>query len=213
MLFDRGLCVDEVAALESARSRWYTGYTRIRNSVLATLTMRNGMFVLGKRRIGVMALALALIFAISPIVLHAQEAGFTGVQLGMPADAALKKLKRPSNFLASLPWIAGKRIVVDTMKLTDCALEMRRSVGFDSTNAVAVIGLTHKTTPDQVDSTQKCALRWLRGLFGTPTSVEQDDASKIYVWADATSKLTLEAKGYNEHDFFLLIYWFFQKKN
>lgn len=139
---------------------------------------------------------------------HPLRTDFLGLTIGMPQNQALKVMAKPSNALEPLRWIAGRRILDDTIPFADCALSMRRSVGFDSSNAVQVIGLTYKTTPKRIDAARDCAYRWLVATYGSPADSDTTGGTLVQSWLVGNARLTLEAKGYTQQDYFLLIYFY-----
>ncbi len=136
------------------------------------------------------------------------EKPFMGLQLGMPAREALKLTGRAPDVLTQVRVRDGKRIITDTVPLTFCKLPMRRSLGFDSLGTLTAIGITYKTTPDKIKSARDCAFQWLTSMFGSSDEEQIHDNTKQEIWHLGAAQLTMEAKGYNENDYFVLIYYY-----
>ena len=157
----------------------------------------------------VLAGAVLIVFAmeLAPVTSYAQMNLF-GVVPGMQAPAVLKVLKKDSRALKNLKFISGKQILSDTVPATFCNLMMRRSLGFDSAGVLRVIGLTYKTNHDSVPSAHDCAMQWLANTFGSPVKQETTTEQTEETWLPGKDKLMLETKKYNEHDAFLMIYYY-----
>jgi hypothetical protein len=124
----------------------------------------------------------------------------------MDAHSALQTLGIDDDQLASLPYITGKKILHDTVALTRCELRFRRSFGFDSTQRLRVIGLTHKTPNPILARDRDCSKKWLVDQFGEPFEESMRDSVRVSAWNVAGAKLTLEAKSYDDNYGFVLIY-------
>jgi hypothetical protein len=156
--------------------------------------------------------ATAILFlCISAKCVRAQQSLF-GLTLGMKRHDALHLLHKPGNALKSIPFHSGRQILTDTIPLTFCKIPYRRSVGFDTTGKLTAVGLTYETTPDQIQKAHDCALEWLTNTLGPATREDTEDSVTHDIWILGPAKLTLEAKGYNSHDFFVLIYYYSAKE-
>ncbi len=138
------------------------------------------------------------------------QPGFLGLLIGMKSASALLVVSKNANALAHVKSHSGQRVISDTIPFSDCELSMKRSLGFDSTGTLTAVGLTYKTIPDRIDDARDCAFHWLKKTYGPPTS-ETQDSVKQEVWQFDGVKLTLEAKQYNPHDVFVLIYYYKDK--
>ncbi len=148
-------------------------------------------------------LAYTLAFLGNP----APQPGFLGLRVGVKATSALPIIGKKPDALERVKPHSGQRVITDTLTVSDCELRMKRSLGFDSTGTLTAIGLTYKTIPDRSTDARDCAFQWLKKTYGPPTS-ETEDIVKQEVWQYDGVKLTLEAKQYNEHDVFVLIYYY-----
>jgi hypothetical protein len=148
-------------------------------------------------------LSLTFAFFSNPIA----QPGFLGLLVGMKSTSALLIISKHADALAHVKVHSGQRVISDTIPFSDCELSMKRSLGFDSTNTLTAIGLTYKTTPDRIDVARDCAFKWLTKSYGKPTA-ETEDSVKQAIWQYDGVKLTLEAKQYNPHDAFVLIYYY-----
>jgi hypothetical protein len=133
---------------------------------------------------------------------------FLDLKLGMKAEEALPTIQHSCGDFMRLPFIGGKRIVSDTVMLPFCVIPVRRSVGFDSASKLAVIGVTHQATRNDVDYKQHCMFEWLKDLYGMPVDSVIHEQSTKYRWYVGKAQITFEAKGYNDTDFFLLLYYY-----
>jgi len=134
---------------------------------------------------------------------------FLQLQLGMPAGDVFRVLNKPDNSLEKIPLINNKRILIDTLMLDSCSVKMRRSFGFDATNILTVVGFTYKGSPEDVDSKKECVLNWVKKELGNPRQTEVKDDVTIYKWNfQDGANLSLESKGYNEKDHFILMYYY-----
>ena len=136
------------------------------------------------------------------------DPGFLGFHLGMKAPAALRQEGKNPGALEHVKAHSGQRVISDTVPVTDCKLTMRRSLGFDSAGMLTAVGLTYKTTPDRIKEARDCAYQWLSNTYGHSTDEAVRDSTKQVVWKLGSAQITLEAKGYNEKDFFVLIYYY-----
>jgi hypothetical protein len=137
----------------------------------------------------------------------AAQPGFLGLRVGMKAATALGIVDKSLDAFQHLKPHSGQRVISDEVTFSDCELSMKRSLGFDSTNTLTAIGLTYKTIPQRIDEARDCAFQWLKKTYGPPT-LETQDSVKQEVWQYDGVKLTLEAKQYNPHDVFVLIYYY-----
>jgi hypothetical protein len=152
---------------------------------------------------------VSLLSFIAPSV-RAQN-GLFGLTLGMSRQQALRVLGKPLNSLDDAPYRGGQQMLTDTVPFSFCKLLMRRSVGFDSTYGLKAIGLSYKTIADNVQQSRDCAFQWLTNEFGHASQEYQEDGVTHDVWLLGPAKLTLEAKNYNPHDYFVLIYYYSSK--
>jgi hypothetical protein len=134
-----------------------------------------------------------------------------GVELGMRSEEALDILHKPRTAIAGLPYLSGQKILDDTIVLTPCNIPFRRSFGFDSSDRLAAIGLTHKTTLEKMLTERQCAMTWLVGQFGKPTAERVRDSVSVSLWNVASGELSLEAKPYGP-EAFVLIYVYEDKR-
>ena len=152
------------------------------------------------------ALLLGYLFSVlSPVSSTPNQ--FLGLNLGMARQDALHILHKPASALRTVR-SSGEQIVTDTIVVPSCSLSLRRSVGFDSAGKLRAIGLTFKTTVDQIQQSRDCALNWLTQTFGPSGTLIQPDSTVQNVWQLGSASLTLEAKQYNPHDYFVLIYYY-----
>jgi hypothetical protein len=149
-------------------------------------------------------LALTLAFFGNPTA----QPGFLGLLVGMKTPSALLIVSKNADALAHVKMRSGQRIISDTIPISDCELSMKRSLGFDSTNTLTAVGLTYKTTPDHIADARDCAFQWLQKKYGHPTFESVTDSITQEIWQYDGVKLTLEAKQYNPHDVFVLIYYY-----
>jgi hypothetical protein len=154
-----------------------------------------------------MNLIVLFAFTLSFLSNPATQPGFMGLLVGMKAASALPIVSKNPDALAHVKMHSGQRVISDTVPISDCELLMKRSLGFDSTNTLTAIGLSYKTTPERMGDARDCAFKWLTKTYGKPTS-ETQDSVKQEVWQYDGVKLTLEAKQYNPHDAFVLIYYY-----
>ncbi|HET6401166.1 MAG TPA: hypothetical protein VFH95_07175 [Candidatus Kapabacteria bacterium] len=147
-------------------------------------------------------------FAANCKTLPGEDPGFLGFRLGMRASAALRHEGKKTDVLDRLKSHSGQRVISDTIPLTSCKLPMRRSLGFDSTGTLTAVGITYKTTPDRIQDARDCAYKWLSNMYGPATDEAIRDSTKQEVWKFGPAQLTLEARGYNARDYFVLIYYY-----
>ena len=143
-----------------------------------------------------------------PASVGAHAPALFGLTLGMKAPQVLEILGKPRNALDRVKLHDGQRIISDTVVVGDCKMAMRRSFGFDSSGALLAIGLTYKTAPELVEDDRLCAYRWLKDTFGEANQDAAQNEARQDVWLFGSTKLTLESKGYNPLDFFVLIYYY-----
>src|SRR5665213_365430 len=136
-----------------------------------------------------------------------EDPGFLGFRLGMKAAAALRHEGKDPRALNRVKVHAGQRVISDTMALASCKMPMRRSLGFDSAGLLTAVGLTYQTTPELVSTARDCAYHWLSKLYGPATETVRD-STKQEVWKFGPAQITLEARGYNARDYFVLIYYY-----
>lgn len=141
----------------------------------------------------------------------AGDPGFMGFRLGMKAAAALRHEGKNANAFDRMKTHSGQRVFSDTVPLTFCKLPMRRSLGFDSTGLLTAVGLSYKTTPDSIKETRDCAYEWLSDTYGPASEEVIRDSTRQDVWKLGPAEITLEAKGYNVRDYFVLIYYYKQE--
>ncbi len=141
------------------------------------------------------------------------QPGFLGLKVGMKATDALPVIGKNPDMLERVKAHDGQRVVSDFLPISDCELTMRRSLGFDSSETLTAIGLTYKTTPDRIEDARDCAFQWLTKMYGPPMTVAHVDSVTQEVWHYDEVKLTLEARQYNSHDVFVLIYYYKEDKN
>ena len=156
------------------------------------------------------AILVLQILAGPNVHIHAttQDPGFLGFKLGMPARAALHAARKNPYALDHVKSHGGQRVLSDTVAITDCNLAFRRSLGFDDHGKLTAVGFMYKTTPERVDSARACAYRWLKHIYGTPTDERMRADTKQEVWNFGNARITLESKGYNPRDYFVLIYYY-----
>ena len=157
------------------------------------------------------AATAVLFLCISAECVCAQQ-GLFGLTLGMKRHDALLILHKPGNALKNIPFHLGRQIFADTIPITFCNLLFRRSIGFDTTGKLTAIGLTYQTTPGQIKKARDCTLQWLTNTFGPAAREDTKDNVTHDVWMLGPAKLTLEAKAYNSHDSFVLIYYYSAKE-
>ncbi len=133
---------------------------------------------------------------------------FLGFRLGMRAAAALRHEGKNPDIFERVKSHSGQRVISDTIPLTSCKLPMRRSLGFDSTGSLTAVGLIYKTTPERINAARACAYRWLSNIYGPATGETIRDSTKQNVWKLGPAQITLEARGYNARDYFVLIYYY-----
>ena len=111
--------------------------------------------------------------------------------------------------LAHLKAIKGKKIVNDTIALSECATEFRRSIAFDSLQRLSVIGLTHRTNAKQAEVVKECMEAWLTTIYGIP-SIDSvtNDTVQMQIWRTGDTMITMDARPYNERHSFVSIYYF-----
>lgn len=136
------------------------------------------------------------------------DPGFLGLHLGMKASAAMRHEGKDPDAFRRINAHSGERVFSDTLLLTSCKMAMRRSLGFDSVERLTAIGLTYKTTPGRIQEARDCAYRWLSKRYGPATAETIRDSTKQEVWKLGPAQITLEAKGYNPTDYFVLIYYY-----
>jgi hypothetical protein len=144
-------------------------------------------------------------------LVSAGDPGFMGFRIGMKAATALRHEGKSPNLLDHLKSHSGQRVVSDTVPLTFCKLPMRRSLGFDSTGLLSAVGLTYKTNSDSIKAARDCAYEWLSNTYGPASEEVIRDSTRQDVWKLGPSEITLEAKGYNARDYFVLIYYYKQE--
>ncbi len=175
--------------------------------------MRRSFF---KHSIAKSTLGLLLIsacsFGIGSTSRAQKESAFLDLKIGMDGERALSILQRPMDLLTNAPLIAGKRIINDTLAFGNCNIPMRRSIALDSGNMLRVVGLTYRGTSEDISGKEACALSWLTNKYGPPTGTDTLAEVPIYKWVMGSTQLTLETKGYNEKDFFILIYYYALKQ-
>jgi hypothetical protein len=157
-----------------------------------------------------MTVLTTILFSLTLLGSPAPQPGFLGLLVGMKSTSALMIISKNSDALVHVKVHSGQRVISDTIPFSDCELPMKRSLGFDSTNTLTAVGLTYKTTPNRIDAARDCAFKWLKKSYGKPTA-EIQDTVKQEVWQYDGVKLTLEAKQYNPHDAFVLIYYYKDK--
>ena len=133
---------------------------------------------------------------------------FMGFLLGMKASNALAIVGKSADALNGVKYHNGQRILSDTVSVGECKIAMRRSLGFDSSASLLAVGLTYKTTPENVEDARLCVYRWLKSLYGSPNEEPTENSGKQDIWRFGDTKLTLESKGYTDLDFFVLIYYY-----
>lgn len=133
-----------------------------------------------------------------------------GFRLGMPAEEVVKKLERNVD-LGSLRVISGKKILNDTILFPSCDQPFRRSVGFDAEHKLSAIGLTHRTDSVKCEELKECALSYLTREYGSP-AIDTADTVVVYSWKFDEAIITLDAKDYNERDWFVQVYYFERRK-
>jgi hypothetical protein len=136
---------------------------------------------------------------------------FLGLNLGMTRESALKVLHKPASALRTVQ-PSQEQIVTDTFTIPSCTLPLRRSVGFDTSGKLRAVGLTYKTTADHIQHSHDCILKWLTQLYGPTGKRMKPDSTLEEVWQLGSACLTLEAKQYNPHDYFVLIYYYSSKE-
>jgi len=112
--------------------------------------------------------------------------------LGMPADKALDKLNKPKDLLAHIPLVAGRRAIVDTFFVGDCALPMQRTITFDDKNLLQEIGLAFHGKDYSKIANQDCVLYWLTDQYGYPQVTTVEDGEKQYRWQIGYTQLNLK---------------------
>jgi hypothetical protein len=162
---------------------------------------------MGFRRAVLLLVLLLPLGAASPTMLRAQSS-FFGLSIGMSSHEALAKLRKPIDALEHIKAHGGQRVLTDTCPLTFCKLAIRRSLGFDTTDRLKGIGLTYKTTEDDIKEARDCAFTWLSNTYGPPSAEESVGGNTKEVWHLGKARLTLEAKNYNPRDYFVLIYYY-----
>jgi hypothetical protein len=160
-----------------------------------------------------MTILTTILLSIAMHTNPAAQPGFLGLRVGMKAATALAITDKKPDALEQVKPHSGQRVLSDVLSLTDCELSMHRSLGFDSSGTLTAVGLTYKTIPDRGDDARDCAFQWLKKTYGPPTSEPITDSVKQEVWQYAGVKLTLEAKQYNPHDVFVLIYYYKEDTN
>ncbi len=157
----------------------------------------------------VAALALCQLLTALCLALPNKPPEFLGFRIGMPARVALSVAGKNSHALDRVPPHDGQRVVSDTVPVTSCMLAMRRTLGFDSAGKLTAVGFTYKATPDKIYTAQGCVYQWLSKLYGPPTGKAMRDTTQQDVWKLGSSlQVTLEVRGYNPHDYFVLIYYY-----
>ncbi|HWF43914.1 MAG TPA: hypothetical protein VG537_04655 [Candidatus Kapabacteria bacterium] len=136
---------------------------------------------------------------------------FLGLNLGMTRESALTVLHKPASALRTVK-PSQEQIVTDTFTMPSCSLPLRRTVGFDTSGKLCAVGLTYKTTADQIQQAHDCALNWLTQTYGPSGKRMQPDSTIEDVWQLGPACLTLETKQYNPHDYFVLIYYYSSKE-
>lgn len=155
------------------------------------------------------AILVACQFFLGLVAHQHKPSDFFGFKIGMPAAAALKIAGKNPHTLESVPLREGQRVLSDTISIASCGLAMRRSLGFDSSGKLSAVGFTYKTIPEDIDSTRECAYQWLAKTYGPPTTESVRDSTKQEVWRlGREDQITLEARAYNSHDYFVLIYYY-----
>ena len=155
-----------------------------------------------------MTVTLLLAFVLSFLSDPAAQPGFLGLRVGMKAATALAIADKKPDALEHAKPHAGQRVISDILSLTDCEIPMKRSLGFDTAGTLTAVGLTYETFPERIAEARDCAFKWLTKTYGPPTSESVADSVKQEVWQYDGVKLTLEAKQYNPHDVFVLIYYY-----
>lgn len=133
-----------------------------------------------------------------------------GFRLGMPSDEVLGKLGKNVD-LNTVRVISGKKILNDTISFPSCGQQFRRSVGFDADHRLSAIGLTHRTDSIQCEAIKTCVLEYLEEKFGSP-AIDTADTVVVYTWKFDKAIITLDAKDYNERDWFVQVYYFERRK-
>ncbi len=160
-----------------------------------------------------MALTFLIAFAVTFFGNSVTPPDFLGLRVGMNAATALTVIHRNGDAIKHVKDRSGQRVITDTLTVSGCELAMKRSLGFDSTNTLTAIGLTYKTTPDRMEDARDCAFQWLKKIYGPPSSETTTDNIKQELWQYEGAKLSLEAKKYNSHDVFVLIYYYKAENN
>ena len=160
-----------------------------------------------------MAILTTILLSLALLTDPASQPGFLGLRVGMKAATALAIADKKLDALQHSKPHAGQRVISDILSLTDCELPMHRSLGFDSTGTLTAVGLTYETFPDRIADARDCAFKWLKKTYGPPTAETVTNDVKQEVWQYDGVKLTLEAKQYNPHDVFVLIYYYKEDEN
>ena len=147
---------------------------------------------------------LAFLFSFHAV----EEPNFLGLQIGMKAtDALIVAGKKPNVFQTAKPH-SGEIVISDTLPISSCSLDMRRSLGFDTSGTLTAVGLTYKTDADHIAQARSCAFDWLKETYGEPTGTAVRDSVLQSVWKFSNAVLTCESRNYNSRDYFVLIYYY-----
>ena len=131
-----------------------------------------------------------------------------GLRLGMSANDAFR-ITGKSVDLSTYKVISGKRIVNDTIALADCGASFRRSIAFDSSQKLKVIGLTYRSDSARIAKVKDCTFDWLVAQYGKPEiDSTTEDTVDTYVWQAADAVITMDSRPYNERHSFVLVYFF-----
>lgn len=130
------------------------------------------------------------------------------MRIGMSAKEAFKITGRSVD-LSTYKVIGGKRIVNDTIELSNCGVRFRRSMAFDSSQRLKVVGLTYRSDSTENVRVRNCTLGWLQATYGRPEidSITNDTVD-TYIWRADDAMITMDARPYNERHSFVLVYFF-----
>jgi hypothetical protein len=154
----------------------------------------------------ILARSILTLALLCPATVFAQD--FMGLRLGMSPDEAFKVTGKQVD-LSTYKVIGGKRIVNDTIEISDCNAYFRRSIAFDSLQRLKVVGLTFRSNPVGIEDVRTCTLSWLEQKYGKPEIDSlTNDTVDTYIWQKADATITMDSRPYNERHSFVMVYFF-----